>query len=158
MTIDKDVIGYRPCPGPTGLAIWVSQYMRCVRGMPEFNSDQKAIGRERHIPEPTIKSRDSLPYSSKCSLWVFHEELSRMQDLLLGKNSHITNADAQLLIQTNNCILRICTKMRSIALYSPTPKLKRRSLVQFGIGIRQTNMRLTRISTQKHRPNKPLKF
>ena len=100
MTIDKDAIGYRPCPGPTGLAyMGLAVYEICVPGMPEYNSIKGNWSGELHIPNPPSNQEIHYPTAVNAAYGYFMKNFFQNARFATGKNSHITNADAQLLIQ-----------------------------------------------------------
>ncbi|MBK9379456.1 MAG: hypothetical protein IPM86_15090 [Saprospiraceae bacterium] len=91
MTIDKDAIGYRPCPGPTGLAyMGLAVYEICVPGMPEFNSIKGNWSGELHIPNPPSNQEIHYPTAVNAAYGYFMKNFFQNARFATGKNSHIT--------------------------------------------------------------------
>jgi hypothetical protein len=96
--IDKDAMGYRPCPGPRALAyLGLSAYETAVPGMPEYNSLKNQWGSELKIPAFTEGQKIHWPTAINASYGYLMKKFFFKTNFVPGVG-HLTNAETARLI------------------------------------------------------------
>lgn len=99
LQIDKDALGYRPNPSPRVLAyLGLSAYETAVPGMGSFKSLKGQFGPELNLPELPVAQKIHWPTAINASYGFLMKKFFA-NTKFIGGFGHLTNADAQRLIE-----------------------------------------------------------
>ena len=100
--IDKDAMGYRPCPGPRALAyMGLSAYETAIPGMPANNSLKNQWGTELKIPDFAAGQKVHWPTAINASYSYLMKKFFFKTNFVPGAG-HLTNSEAARLIDALN--------------------------------------------------------